>query len=372
MGTKWGVINEIIERSQNEPLEKSSTLLRASLRVCSYLVYFERKKPYHLVNLIRNFILGKTKEGLLRRLFFVLRKVERFKIKDVNSFEDYAFWYLFFPKWISKKMAEEFGQDQAVKLMTEMNRLPFMTVRANTKFVSPEHLLNKLQEKYKFEGEIAEYPFIKLEKVYPVMRTQEYKSGLLTVQDLNTAKGILRLLPYLPEGSYVLDACAAPGRKSSLIAQEREDIKLFCLDISSLRMKKLISEFERLSLKKPYIIVGDASCPPFKVNFDAIIADLPCSGSGTWGKHPERRWFTSPERYLECVNIQKNILSALVPHLKKEGYLLYCTCSIWKEENEEIIKWLLNNFSSMELMEEKRIFPEKASTGFFYAILRKH
>ncbi len=346
-------------------------LLRASLRVCAYLVYFERKNPYHLVNLIRNFILGKTREGLLKRLFFVLRKVEKFKKRPVQTFEDYAFWYQFFPRWIARKMVDEFGQEEALKLMEEMNKLPFMTVRANTRKITPEKLLQQLKDKYQFEGSLLEYPFIKLSKVYPVMRTEEYKEGFLSIQDANTASGILNLIELLPHSSSVLDACAAPGRKSSLIVQERPDIRLFCIDISYNRLKKLLGEFDRLELERPLIAVADASSVPSGMKFDAVVADLPCSGSGTWGKHPERKWFTSPERYKECVLIQRRILDQLSNFVKFSGYLLYSTCSIWKEENEDMVEWFLKHYPEFKLLEMKRIQPYNASTGFFYAILQR-
>jgi len=371
VGRKWGVINEIIELSQNEPLSKSSMLLRASLRVCAYLVYFERKNPYHLVNLIRNFILGKTREGLLKRLFFVLRKIEKFKGGSVKSFEDYAFWYQFFPRWAARKMVEEFGQEEALRLMEEMNKLPFMTVRANTKRITPEKLLFTFKEKYRFDGELVDYPFVKLAKVYPVMRTDEYEEGLFSIQDKNTAVGVLELVKLLPESSCVLDACAAPGRKSSLIAQERPDVELFCVDISRSRLDKLVREFERLKFERPLLVAADASLLPFKGGFDAVVADLPCSGSGTWGKHPERKWFTSSERYKECVLVQKKILGELSGFVKPSGYLLYSTCSIWREENEEMVDWFLGRYLGFKLLKMERIPPENASTGFFYAILQK-
>ncbi len=346
-------------------------LLRASLRVCAYLVYFERKNPYHLVNLIRNFILGKTREGLLKRLFFVLRKVEKFKKRSVQTFEDYAFWYQFFPRWVARKMVDEFGQEEALKLMEEMNKLPFMTVRANTRKITPEELLQQLKDKYQFDGALLEYPFIKLSKVYPVMRTEEYKKGFLSIQDANTASGILDLIKLLPHSSSVLDACAAPGRKSSLIVQERPDIRLFCIDISYNRLKKLLGEFDRLELERPLIAVADASSVPSGMEFDAVVADLPCSGSGTWGKHPERKWFTSPERYKECVLIQRRILDQLSSFVKFSGYLLYSTCSIWKEENEDMVEWFLKHYPGFKLLKMKRIPPYNASTGFFYAILQR-
>ena len=371
VGRKWGIINRILEEVQGEPLSHSSSFLRAVLRVGTYEVYFERKNLSHFLKSIRPFVMRKANITLLKRVAFVLRKVERFKGKVAADFLEHAFWYYYFPEWIAQRFLEQFGQEVALKLMEEMNKLPRMTLRTNTRKISPEELAQRLKEKYNYELEVIEYPFIRLSKMYPIMKTDEYKEGLFTVQDVNTAKGIMRLLSLLPEKAVILDACAAPGRKSSLVVQERPDIKLYCVDISRIRIKRLIADFERLKLPLPELICADAAKLPLKLQFDAVHADLPCSGSGTWGKHPERRWLTTPERYKECVEIQRRILSELVHFVKPGGYLLYSTCSLWKEENEENVKWLTETFSEFEVLEIERIFPENASTAFFYAILKK-
>ncbi len=371
LGRRWGVVNRMIEEVQKEPLEESSSLLRACLRVGAFEVYFDNKNPNHVLKSLGPFFRKKkVKKGFINRLRYVLFEVKKFRINPPADFLEWAFWHHFFPKWIAERLAEQFGQEEALKLMEHMNQHPSMSIRVNTRLADVDALRKALTEKYGFQVEKAKvYPFLTMPRTYPVMRTEEYKEGMFIVQDVNTAYGISRLLDLLPEGATLFDACAAPGRKSSLVTQLRSDIRFVCADISKLRLTKLVNGFERLKLPLPPILVADAAHPPFKVQFDAVHADLPCSGSGTWGKHPERRWFTTPIRYKECVEIQRRLLSSLIPLVKPGGYLLYSTCSIWREENEENTRWMQEEFG-LRLIEEKRIFPENASTGFYYAIMK--
>ena len=372
VGRRWGVINRMIEEVQEEPLDKSTSLLRAVLRVGAFEVYYNNKSPAYFAKALMPFLRKKrVGRGFLNRMRYVLFGIKKFRIKPVADFEEWAFWYQFFPHWATKRLVEQFGQERALWLMEQMNKHPSMCIRVNTRLTSCEELAASLREKYAYELEdTGVYPFIRLAKTYPVMRTEEYQQGLFTVQDVNTALGVLRLLDLLPEGATVFDACAAPGRKSSLIRQLRPDIRLFCSDISHMRLKKLVDDFERLRLDVPHLLVADAACSPFRCSFDAVHADLPCSGSGTWGKHPERKWLTTPTRYLECVEIQRTLLPPLIELVKPGGYLLFSTCSLWKEENEDNVKWMTENFP-LALVEQKRIYPENATTGFFYALLKK-
>ncbi len=373
VGRRWGVLNRMIEEVQGEPLSESTSLLRAVLRVGAFEVYYNNKNPnFYLKALTPFFRKKRVGRGFINRARYVLFEVKKFRISPPADFLEWAFWYQFFPKWAAQRLVEQFGQEQALWLMEQMNRHPPMCIRANTLKIEPDELARLLREKYRYELWIADtYPFIRLAKTYPVMRIDEYKDGMFTVQDVNTAHGVLKLLELLPEGSTLLDACAAPGRKSSLVRQLRPDIRLFCGDISKLRLGKLVDDFRRLGLELPMLFLADAGSSPFrKGTFDAVHADLPCSGSGTWGKHPERKWLTTPERYLECVQIQRRLLGELVELVKPGGYLLYSTCSLWRQENEENVQWLTDNHP-FNLLEMKRIMPEGASTGFFYALLKK-
>ena len=372
VGRRWGVINRMIEEVQQEPMSNSSSLLRAVLRVGAFEVYYNNKKPNFFIKALFPFFRKKrVRKGFMKRLQYVLHGIKKFRISPPADILEWAFWYQFFPKWAAERLINQFGQEKALWLMEQMNMHPPMSIRVNTTKTTPEELARSLQEKYLYELEVSHiHPFIKLKKTYPVMRTEEYHRGLFTVQDVNTAIGTKRLLELLPQGATLFDACAAPGRKSSLVKQLRPDVKLICNDVSSLRMGKLVNDFQRLNLPKPFLLISDAAHPPFKTTFDAVHADLPCSGSGTWGKHPERKWLTTPERYMECVEIQRKLLSSLANLVKPKGYLLYSTCSLWKEENEENVKWLTENFP-FSVVEERRIDPEGASTGFFYAILQR-
>ncbi|MGB9668343.1 MAG: RsmB/NOP family class I SAM-dependent RNA methyltransferase [Thermosulfidibacteraceae bacterium] len=372
VGRRLGVIDRIIEEAQGEELKKSSSLLRSALRVGSYLVYFDRKEPAGILAAMKPFLEKKGGIGLIKRLSYVLRKVSKYKPKVKADIEAVCFWYYFFPEWITRKMIESFGEEKTIKIMEEMNKTPYMSVRVNTRKISKEDLARILGERYQYELEIVkDMPFLKLEKNYPVMKIEEYEKGFFTVQDFVTAAGIKKMIYKLPEGATVLDCCSAPGRKLSYLMQERNDLKVFAMDISLERLKRMIRDFKRLGIELPYIIKGTATKVPLKIEFDFVHLDVPCSGSGTWGKHPERRWLTEEDHFKECIIIQREILKEASRLTKKDGYILYSTCSLWKEENEDNISWFLSENRDFELIEEERSYPVRASTGFYHAILRK-
>lgn len=370
IGRRWGVLDRIIEEAQGEKIEKSSPLLRSALRIVAFLVYFERKDPNGVIAVMYPFLEKKGGVGLVKRLAYVARKIKKYKPKIEANIKEVCFWYYFFPYWITEKLISSFGEEKAISIMEEMNKNPYMSIRVNTKKIDKYRLANILKEKYNYELEIIDQvPFIKLAKNYPVMKTEEYKKGLFTVQDYVTTRGITKMIKTLKKGAAVLDACSAPGRKSSYLIQERPDLKVIAMDISLERIKRMIRDLKRLELELPYIIQGDASKIPLRTKFDLVHLDVPCSGSGTWGKHPERRWLTEETHYLECVELQRKILSEAANFVKPGGYILYSTCSIWKEENEENIRWFLKNHKQFILVEEERNFPTTGSTGFYHAII---
>ena len=204
-----------------------------------------------------------------------------------------------------------------------------------------------------------------------------YEEGLWSVQD-RSSQLIAPSLGPLP-GEKILDACAAPGGKSTHIAElMNNEGKLWSVDRSSRRSKKILANSERLGTKCLQILVADSNelllkKPDWKGFFDRILIDAPCSGLGTLSRHPDARWRMNEDSIQELVAVQSHLLNSLAPLLKSGGTLVYSTCTIHPEENFNQIKNFLQLKSDFLLEYEKQIWPgeEDNGDGFYVAVLNK-
>lgn len=185
----------------------------------------------------------------------------------------------------------------------------------------------------------------------------------------------------------VLDLCAAPGSKSTQIAQALGDNGfLFSNEIDSKRVKALLSNMERMGIVNMAVAntTPEIICDKLEACFDKVLVDAPCSGEGMMKKHEIAKDNWSLENVLFCAKRQKAILSQAYKALKKDGILVYSTCTYAKEENEDVIEWFLNEYKDMELIDidvsfgregfisdVRRIFPMDHGEGHFIAKLKK-
>ncbi len=194
-----------------------------------------------------------------------------------------------------------------------------------------------------------------------------FSEGHFSVQDAG-AQYAAPLLDAQP-GMRVLDACAAPGGKTSHLA-ELADLSLFALDTDKQRLALVQENLKRLGLENgARIRVGDAGRPNAwwdKLPFDRILADVPCSGSGIVRRHPDIRWLKRPADIPALVIQQRRILGSLWPLLKTGGRLLYVTCSIFPEEGEQQAKWFCANYAdAIRLEAPGQLLPTRADPAVF-------
>ena len=180
----------------------------------------------------------------------------------------------------------------------------------------------------------------------------------------------------------VWDCCAASGGKSILATDVLGNVDLIISDVRDSILANLKKRFQKAGIFNYKSFTADLShnasrhSPRNPVNngdlilgqngpFDLIIADLPCTGSGTWSRSPEQLYFFERDKIEKYSHLQKNILTNIVPHLKETGKLLYVTCSVFRKENEEIVDFLLNRFRlKVERMELLKGYDKKADTMF--------
>lgn len=170
----------------------------------------------------------------------------------------------------------------------------------------------------------------------------------------------------------VWDCCAASGGKSLLAWDAMgAGIRLTVSDLRPSIIRNLQKRFATAGLVPDHIFVADLSVPfPSKKQFDLVICDAPCTGSGTWGRTPEQLYFFDEKRIGEYASLQGKIVKHILPSIKKKGYLLYITCSVFKDENEAQVAHLTK--AGLEVVQTVWLkgFPEKADS-MFACLLRK-
>lgn len=170
------------------------------------------------------------------------------------------------------------------------------------------------------------------------------------------------------------DCCAASGGKSIMLYDHNNNIDLTVSDIRESILANLRKRFSEAGIKNYKSFVADLSRPITAIPnspFDLVLADVPCSGSGTWSRTPEQLFYFKEEKIDEYAALQQRIVGNVLPHLKRGGHFLYSTCSVFKKENEEMVKSLQEKFQ-LELARKEILkgYDKKADT-MFAALLRK-
>ncbi len=243
------------------------------------------------------------------------------------------------PRWLVEMLAAQMGRDETRHLLQVMNRPPPLTFRVNTLKVHRDELLDEfaslgIQAR---PGRLSPVSII-LESGGDPSTLPPFKEGRCTVQD----EGAQLVAPLLKvrQGDMVLDACASPGGKAGHLAQEISDQgTVFAMDKSLPRVRMMKRAFDRLGLRSVKSVVGDVLTAPklFRTPFTKVLLDAPCSGTGVLGRHPEGKWKKDRAGIDTLRAVQLQMLNSLGTILQKGGELLYTTCSLLVEENEEVV-----------------------------------
>ena len=215
-----------------------------------------------------------------------------------------------------------------------------------------------------------------LEKPLPVERLPGFRAGQVSVQDWGAQRAATLL--DVQDGQRVLDACAAPGGKAAHLL-ELADLELTALELDATRAPRIVENLERLGLAAR-VRVGDASQPAGWWDgrpFERILADVPCSASGVARRHPDIKWLRRSGDVAGFARTQAAILDALWPLLAPGGKMLYCTCSVFPQENGEQVRAFVARHSAARRLPtggdvtELQLLPAATHDGFFYALLEK-
>jgi 16S rRNA (cytosine967-C5)-methyltransferase len=324
----------------------------------------------------------------------VMRSIQRQGVPPLENIEDEVRRLAVatsHPYWLVKRWVGQYGFAEA-KRMCETNLLPpKQTARVNTTRITVEEAMERLRQEGMevARGEVAAEA-IRSERGN-LAHTAAFREGLITIQDESSMLVARVLGPKQQE--LVLDSCAAPGGKSTHIAELMDNTgQVISVDIHDHKVKLIEEQAKRLQLTNISTCVLDSRRlgERFeKESFDKILVDAPCSGFGVIRRKPDIKYAKTEEDIPSLARLQQEILRAAAPLLKRGGTLVYSTCTIDRAENEEVIAQFLKDhpeFAPDETMPER--LPEKVqpyvrngqlhllphyfgSDGFFIASLRK-
>lgn len=292
-----------------------------------------------------------------------------------------------FPQWWIDALRNAYPQ-QYEDILKAANRPATLCLRVNRRQGSMSEFQQTLSEAG-IEAVQLDEDALALPQAVPVPQIPGFAEGRFSVQDL-AAQQAIKMLP-LQNGLRVLDACAAPGGKTSHML-EHYDLDMTILDVDERRLQRVYENLDRLGLAKEHhgdndsyqirSLAADAADIATWYDgqpFDAIMADVPCTAAGIVRRHPDIKWLRRPEDVVKTSALQREIVQALWTTLKPGGHLLYITCSIFPEEGEQQAAYLAKHLTGAERLPalgQMLALPDDSGSikhdGFFYALFKKN
>lgn len=322
-----------------------------------------------------------------------LRRFSRDRAQLVRASQDSleAIWNL--PDWWVAQIQADWPTSWR-NVLSESTARPAMTLRVNARRTDAARYLIELEQSG-IAGRAQGTHTIVLRHPVPVDRLPGFSDGRVSVQDAGAQMAapclwhaLTALVPTRTSSSRfrILDACAAPGGKTAHLL-ELGDAEVTALEIDEERKKRIDQTLQRLSLEAN-VILGDATKPAAwwdGRDYDAILLDAPCTASGVSRRHPDVPWLRRPRDVTALAGIQAKLLEALWPLLRPGGVLLYCTCSVFRDEGErQIQSFVANNSQSISLPAPGHLHPSSITSselsqdngvrehdGFYFALLQK-
>jgi len=382
---RWrGKIDWQLSRVLQRPLAGMNGYLRNLLRLTLYQLFFlDRVPDYAAVNEGVDLAKrrgGRKAAGLVNA---VARRLLREKDRPADLPEGDAARQLSVqwshPEWLVKKWLGYFGREDTEALLRANNEESPLVLRANRLKVDREALVEKLRGAG-IEASPAPWSpqAIVLKTGSAVTKLPGFEEGLFQVQ--GEASQLVAFLLDTKPGERVLDACAAPGGKTTHIAELMENRgELVANDISARGLEKLKENVQRLGLTCVQAVTADLTQGlkgKLALPYDRILADVPCSGLGTLRSHPEAKWHREERDIQRLSRLQRKILEQLPRYLKPWGVLVYSTCTLTRDENEEVVEDFLRRHDDFVLEDAADFLPEPARRmvrgNYFLALSHKH
>lgn len=369
-----GLISKLMAR----PMTGKQRVLHYLIMVGLYQLQYTRIPPHAA--------LAETVEGaeVLKRgnlkglINGVLRQFQRQQETLIAGLDQGPQRYLH-PNWLLHRLQQAWPA-QWQQIVEANNHRPPMWLRVNRQHHSRDAWLALLQAQGKtaFIADDAD-DALRLDVPAAVSQLPGFDQGWVTVQDLSAQRCALFLEPQ--KGESVLDLCAAPGGKTTHILEIAPEAQVMAVDLDTQRLKRVNENLQRLGMQAE-VVQGDGRYPELWCGdrqFDRILLDAPCSATGVIRRHPDIKWLRRDRDIAVLASVQREILDAIWPRLKRGGTLIYATCSILPEENQQQISSFLGRHTDAVAVSLAgapehgwQVFPQiDGGDGFFYAKLLK-
>jgi 16S rRNA (cytosine967-C5)-methyltransferase len=380
----WGALDAIVGHLARKPI--ADPLLRTLVVVALYQLEHTRAPPFAVVDRAVAAAGDAVRPAAKALVNALLRRYLRERDQVVREImrSDVARWS--YPQWWIDRLRRDYpAQWQAI--LEAGNARPPLTLRVNRRLTSAEVLIERLARAGIAAAPVGDCALI-IGVPRPVRELPGFDDGWFAVQDLAAQ----RAAPLLDvrDGMRVLDACAAPGGKTTHLL-ELADADVLALDVDARRLARIGENVQRLRLRahRLRLVEGDAGTPSRWWDsrpFDRILLDVPCTASGVVRRHPDGKWRHRAGDVDRFAQEQARLLAAAWPLLAPGGKLLYATCSVFATENEvqvadfvamhpDALRETLNLPRAIVHRDGQLLpSPEAAShnqDGFFYALLRK-
>jgi 16S rRNA (cytosine967-C5)-methyltransferase len=340
---RWrSVLDETIARLSFTPFRKLDFEVLTALRMGVYQKQFLTKVPAHAaVNETVELVKQAKKVSAAGLVNAVMRKVQSAPYDPhVSTLQgvDYLSSALAHPRWLVERWVKELGDANARLICEYDQHIPATVIRldipADEALLAPEGI------------QLAPGALMAMARVVTsgdLIATQLFREGKVAIQD----EGSQLIAALVGKGQRILDCCAAPGGKTAAMATRMPEAEIVATELHPHRATLL-----RRLVPQPNVevVTADALSLPFGADFDRVLADVPCSGTGTLARNPEIKWKLRPEDLLDLQSRQTAILRAAMQHVSPGGRLVYSTCSLEPEENEQVIAACLPAGSELRIV----------------------
>lgn len=342
-------LDYVINQFSKLPVNKMKPLIRNLLRISVYQIMYMDKVP---VSAVCNEAVKLAKKhgftGLSGFVNGVLRNIARnvsgicFPDPQEDTLSYLSVTYSV-PEWLVTELLTQYGFETAEKMLAASLKEKEITIRCNTKKLSPKNLKELLMKEglTVLESGYLDYAF-KIKNFDYLEQLNSFRQGYFTVQDVSSM--LVCEAAGIKSTDFVIDVCAAPGGKALHAAEHAKSVS--ARDLTEYKVKLIEENINRMGFTNVSAKVWDAAVTDTKVLglADVLIADLPCSGLGVIGKKSDIKYKLTQNQHKELIELQKSILNTVSSYVKKGGVLIYSTCTVYKGENEDNREWFLNNY----------------------------
>jgi 16S rRNA (cytosine967-C5)-methyltransferase len=366
---RWqGRLDWILNGFTHGNFSKSEVNVKNALRVGLYQILFLTHVPqYAAVNEAVNFIKrlrgeksGNLVNAVLRNIIRSLNDIHYPK-RDEDPVQYLAVYYAH-PAWLVKRWYDRFGPEETEKILIANNEIPGLTLRINKLKNAPAQFLDILdKQNIGYQGSTFIDYFIKVKSLSGIAQMNIFQNGFFSIQDESAALPVILLAP--TEADRVIDMCAAPGGKTTFIAELMNNKgHILAIDKYESKLNLIKSSCDRLGISNVEAIIADSSELQTEPA-DKVLVDAPCTGLGVLRKKPDVKWKREPEDVVRMSKIQLHLLENASRLVKPGGILVYSTCTTEPEENSSLIKLFLGKHPEFSVDDASRFVNKSVVTN---------